>query len=140
MVAMGMRAKIHLVLLTLLSACDGSSGPTASPAPPAAAEVAPADPAFVGKVWVSVTPGHARGSIIVFLPDRSLLMASCTETYRLSNWQVTGDTIRWIEDTIPIQATVSMPRKNELRLEIAGQDRVHSYMAAPVPYVCPDNR
>lgn len=132
--------KAPLVLLTLLAACDGSSAPPASAPAPAAASEGQADPAFVGRVWVSVTPGHARGSIIVFLPDRSLLMTSCTETYRLSQWQVTGDTIRWIEDTIPIQATVSMPRPNELRLAIAGRDDVQSYVAAHVPYVCPDNR
>lgn len=133
------RTRIHLVLLMLLSACDGSSAPPVG-APAAPSDAAQADPAFVGRVWTSATPGHARGSIIVFLPDRTLLMTSCTETYRLSQWQVTGDAIRWIEDTVPIQATVSMPRPNELRLEITGRDEAQTYVAAHVPYLCPDSR
>lgn len=130
------RATIALLLGLAVAACNQS---TTSQMPPAAAPTAseaPPDPAFVGKVWVSVTPGDPRGSIIVFLPDRSLLMTSCQETYRLSRWDITGDTIRWIENTVPIQADVSMPRPNELNLEIAGRDRVQAYMAAPIPHVC----
>lgn len=133
------RNVVPLVLLALLSACDGSSAPPVS-ASAAAPEATPPDPPFVGRVWRSITPGHAPGTIVVFLPDRSLLMTSCKETYRLSQWAVTGDTIRWIEDTIPIQATVSMPRPNELQLRIAGKDQVESYVAARAPYTCPDNR
>ena len=128
------RKSLATVLLLSLVGCGGPS----VPAPPAPVAAPGSDPPFVGRIWVTATPGHARGSIIIFLPDRTLLMTSCTETYRLSNWQVTGDTIRWIEDTIPIQAVFSMPRNNELNLEIAGQERVQAYRAAPVPYVCPD--
>lgn len=107
--------------------------------PPAATERSePADPRFIGRVWVSTTPGSARGSILVFLPDRTLLMDSCFETFRLSQWGVAGDHIRWIEDTIPIEAEVSLPNANELRLRIVGQDREQSYVAASLPYVCPD--
>jgi hypothetical protein len=98
----------------------------------------PADPRFIGKIWVSTTPGHSRGSLLIFLPDRSLLMDSCFETYRISKWGAEGDQIRWVEDTIPIQATLSMPNENELRLQVGGQDRVQSYVSATVPYVCPD--
>jgi hypothetical protein len=98
----------------------------------------PADPRFMGKIWVSTTPGHARGSILIFLPDRSLLMDSCFETYRISQWGAAGDRIRWIEDAIPIEATLSMIGDNEMRLQLAGQDRVQSYVTATVPYVCPD--
>lgn len=98
----------------------------------------PADPRFIGKIWVSTTPGHSRGSLMIFLPDRSLLMDSCFETYRISKWGAAGDRIRWIEDTIPIEATLSMPNENELRLRLAGRDNVQSYVTATVPYVCPD--
>jgi hypothetical protein len=76
--------------------------------------------------------------MIVFLPDRSLLMDSCFETYRISKWGVAGDRIRWLEDTIPIEAEVNMPSKNELTLQVAGQDRAQTYVAAQVPFVCPD--
>jgi hypothetical protein len=98
----------------------------------------PADARFIGKIWVSTTPGHSRGSLLIFLPDRSLLMDSCFETYRISKWGAAGDRIRWIEDTFPIEATLSMLDENNLRLQISGQDNVQSYVTATVPYVCPD--
>lgn len=126
---------LTLLLMFALCACSDAPGP-----PPATVSVPAAapDPAFVGRVWVSTTPGSARGSIIVFLPDRTLLMDSCFETFRLSKWGVAGDRIRWLEDTIPIEASVSVRGKDELRLQIAGQDHEQSYVAASVPYVCPD--
>jgi hypothetical protein len=135
-----------LMLVTAL-ASTACSKPPAPPAPPPAAEPAtpttdelgqPADPRFIGKIWVSTTPGHARGSILIFLPDRSLLMDSCFETYRISQWGAAGDRIRWIEDTIPIEATLSMVSDKELRLQVAGQDNTQSYVTATVPFVCPD--
>ncbi|MFC4310364.1 hypothetical protein ACFPN2_14825 [Steroidobacter flavus] len=98
----------------------------------------PADPRFIGKIWMSTTLGHPRGTMMIFLPDRSLLMDSCFETYRISKWGAEGDRIRWIEDTIPIEGTISMPSDHELNLQIAGQDKVQSYVIADVPFVCPD--
>lgn len=98
----------------------------------------PSDPRFIGRIWVSTTPGHSRGTLMIFLPDRTLLMDSCFETYRISKWGAEGDRIRWIEDTIPIEATISMPNENELRLQLAGQDRVQSFVVATAPTVCPD--
>lgn len=124
-----------LLLMFALGACSGVPSP---PPTTVSAPVATPDPAFVGRVWVSTTPGSARGSIIVFLPDRTLLMDSCFETFRLSKWGVAGDKIRWLEDTIPIEAAVSVRGKDELRLQIVGQDHEQSYVAASVPYVCPD--
>ncbi|HEY0682862.1 MAG TPA: hypothetical protein VGD45_11075 [Steroidobacter sp.] len=129
------------------SACSKPE-PSAQATPPSPAPAAqasetselgqPADPRFIGKIWVSTTPGHARGTLLIFLPDRSLLMDSCHETYRISKWGAEGDQIRWIEDAIPIQATLSMPDENNLSLQLAGQDRVQSYVTATVPYVCPE--
>jgi hypothetical protein len=136
-----------LALLGMSSACSKPQAPaqTTPPPPAPAAESSttedvgqPADPRFIGKIWVSITQGHPRGSMLIFLPDRSLLMDSCFETYRISKWGAEGDRIRWIEDAIPIEATLSMPNDDELRLQVAGQDRVQSYVTATVPYVCPD--
>jgi hypothetical protein len=135
-------ARISFLLLATLCAC--SKPPQSAAAQPKAAPAAqtqraePPNPDFIGRVWVSTSPGSARGSILVFLPDRTLLMDSCFETFRLSQWGVAGDRIRWIEDTIPIEAEVSLPNKNELRLHIAGRDREQTYVAASLPYVCPD--
>jgi hypothetical protein len=124
------------MLLLVLMLCACSRAPI--PPPPAAALDAPADPAFVGRVWVSAMPGSALGSIVVFLPDRTLLMDSCFETFRLSKWGVAGDRIRWLEDTIPIEAAVSVRGTNEMRLHIVGHEEEQTYIAASVPYVCPD--
>ena len=130
-----------------LAACSKPPAPAAPPPPltddasTASVDSAlgqPADPRFIGKIWVSTTAGHARGSLLIFLPDRSLLMDSCFETYRISQWGAAGDRIRWIEDAIPIEATISLPNDNELRLHVAGQDNVQSFVSATVPYVCPD--
>lgn len=136
-----------IAALGLSAACSKSQAPaqTPSPPPPPAAQATniselgqPADPRFIGKIWISTTQGHARGTMLIFLPDRSLVMDSCFETYRISKWGAEGDRIRWIEEAIPIEATLSMPNDDELRLQLAGQDRVQSYVTATVPYVCPD--
>ncbi|HMN45422.1 MAG TPA: hypothetical protein PKE27_12640 [Povalibacter sp.] len=129
-----------VLALLALAACGNSP----SPAPVAARSSAPsvdnlpADGAFVGRVWVSTRPGRPLGSMIVFLPNRSLIMDSCFETYRISEWGVMGDTIRWREDSIPIEASVSLPSPDELTLQIVGQNEAQTYIAASVPYVCPD--
>ena len=133
-----------LLLLALLG-CSRPA-PPAPPAPAANAQTPPAesapadlaDPSFIGRVWMSTKPGSARGSMLVFLPDKTLMVDSCFETYRLSKWGVVGeDRIRWIEDTIPIEAQVVVEGPHALRLRIAGHDD-HTYISASVPYVCPD--
>ena len=76
--------------------------------------------------------------MIVFLPNRSLIMDSCFETYRISEWGIAGDNIRWREDSIPIEASISLPSPDELTLHIVGQEEQQTYIAASVPYVCPE--
>jgi hypothetical protein len=143
-VPMRKRIAASMTLAVLgLAACKPPAPQPPPPAPRADTSASstelgePADPRFIGRIWISTTPGHARGSIMIFLPDRTLLMDSCFETYRISQWGAEGDRIRWVEDAIPIEATVSLPSGNELRLQLAGQDRVQSFVAASEPYVCP---
>nr|WP_298717566.1 hypothetical protein [uncultured Steroidobacter sp.] len=139
-------AVLMTVALFGATACSKEQSAARTPPPPAPTAQSsdteelgePSDPRFIGRIWVSTTPGHSRGTLMVFLPDRTLLMDSCFETYRISKWGAAGDRIRWIEETIPIEATLSMPNENELRLQIAGQDRVQSFVVASVPSVCPD--
>jgi hypothetical protein len=144
--SVSLAASMTLVLLGA-AACSKEQpvAQTAAPPPAPAAQSSdteelgqPSDPRFIGRIWVSTTPGHSRGTLMIFLPDRTLLMDSCFETYRVSKWGAEGDRIRWIEDAIPIEAIVSMPNENELRLRLAGQDRVQSFVVATVPTVCPD--
>ena len=75
---------------------------------------------------------------MIFLPNKTLLMDSCFETYRIAEWGVAGDHIRWREDTIPVEAVVSLSGPNELTLQVVGQDHPQTYIAASVPYLCPD--
>jgi hypothetical protein len=98
----------------------------------------PLNGAFIGRAWISTRVGSPLGTLLIFLPDKTLLMDSCFETYRVSEWGVAGENIRWREDTVPIEASVSMPSANELTVHIIGQDRPQLYIAASVPYVCPD--
>ena len=133
------RHALFAVSLCALAACTDDAVPpsTSSHADPPATAV-PLDGAFVGRVWVSTQPGRPLGSMIVFLPNKSLIMDSCFETYRISEWGVAGNNIRWREDTMAIEAEVTMPGPDELTLKIAGQDQQQTYLAASVPYVCPD--
>lgn len=135
----GAMKAILIASMFALAACGRASNAPA----PAAAESAsqrdePPNKDFIGRVWIATTPGVARGAMLIFLPDRSLVMDSCFETYRISKWGVAGDNIRWIEDTIPIEAKVTLAGPNELTLRIAGQDRDQTYVAASPPYLCPD--
>lgn len=134
-------AKNVCLILVALSALAACSQPAPPPAPAPVASAAEGEeplPTFVGKVWVSTTSGHARGSILVFLPDKSVLRDSCFETFRVSKWGIISPTrIRWIEDSIPIEAEWSQPSNNELIFEPVGTGRRESYVSISVPYVCP---
>ncbi len=134
-----MKAIAALFALTL-AGCGGSepSNGAVTPAPSATDSRLPASGAFIGRVWISTAPGHALGEMIVFLPDRTLLMDSCFETYRISEWGVAGDHVRWREDSIPLEAAVSLPSNDELTLQIVGREHPQTYLAASAPYVCPD--
>jgi hypothetical protein len=141
-----MRMLISFAMLTLCACGGGSPAPSqpaaaaAPPQPPAAQATQgdePVNAAFIGRVWRATERRSPLGSIIVFLPDRTLLMDSCFETYRISKWGVAGDRIRWREDTVPIEAEVITPTQDELILRI-GQDRAHHYIAITDPYTCPD--
>ena len=109
-----------------------------APAPAQDALGEPADPSFIGRVWLSTTPGSPRGSVMIFLPDRTLMQDSCFETYRLSKWGAAGNLIRWVEDTLPVEAEISLPSKDQMVLRVRGLDREQSFEVASVPYLCPD--
>ena len=137
-----MRMLLSFAMLALC-ACGGSQAPSqpaaAQSQPAAAAERdEPVNPAFIGRIWRATTRGGPLGSILIFLPDRTLLMDSCFETYRVSKWGVAGDRIRWLEDTVPIEAEVVSPSKDELILRLAGQNREQTYIAMTDAYTCPD--
>lgn len=129
---------LPLLLVLSLCACSHPEAPAASPPASSTEPPARAQLPFVGKVWAATTRGSPLGAIKIFLPDGTLLMDSCFETYRLSEWGTVPGGIRWIEDTIPIQAEVTQPSPEELVLHMAGRTRQEFYVTASVPYVCPD--
>ena len=140
-----MKLQLASLVMLALCACGGSQAPSqpaaAQPQSPTGAAPGndePANPAFIGRIWRSSMPGKPLGTIMIFLPDRMLLMDSCFETFRVSKWGVAGDHIRWLEDTVPIEAEVVMPSKDELTLRIVGLDREQTYVAMTDPYTCPD--
>lgn len=138
----GVRRIIGLTLLAL-TGCGASDSPpsaaTENVSPSAAAAEASPLPPFVGQVWVSVTPGAARGSIMVFLPNKSVLQDSCFETFSIMPWGIISpNRIRWIEDTIPIEAEWTQPTAQELILKPIGGASQQTYVTASVPYLCPD--
>ena len=98
---------------------------------------------YVGRTWISTDAIAAPNTLRIFLPDGTLVMHSCTETYRLTTWHSIGkDLIEWREDTARIQAEVSQPRPNELRLRLRlrNETKEEHYKPAKVPFVCPDSR
>jgi hypothetical protein len=138
-----MRLLSSFAMLALCACSGGSQAPSQSAAAQAQSAAAterdePVNPAFVGRVWRTAERGVPLGAIMISPPDRTLLMDSCFETYRVSKWGVAGDRIRWLEDTVPIEAEVVTPGKDELTLKIAGQNREQHYIAITDPYTCPD--
>jgi len=103
----------------------------------------PREMPFVGKTWLSTDSSAPRGTIRIFLPDGTLLMDSCGETYRLSRWtSIDASRIVWEEDRARIEADVSQAAADvlELRLQLKSEVKVERYRLAQVPYVCPDSR
>ena len=124
-----------IAALSLLGACQQSC----PPAPPPMAASPDALPAFVGTVWVSTTPGKSRGSILVFLPDKTMLIDACFKGFRVAEWGVISENrIRWREDAVPIEAEYSQMSPDVLQLKPVGTNDAMSYVRATVPYVCPE--
>lgn len=115
----------------------------AATAPTLAHAQAQGSPSFVGRTWISTDSTAAPNTLRIFLPDGTLVMVSCSETYRLASWRSTGaQVIEWREDTARIEAEVTQPNPNQLRLRLRlrGETKDEHYQLAKVPFVCPDAR
>ena len=74
---------------------------------------------LVGKVWVATDPSAAPGTIRIFLADGTLVMDSCGETYRLSEWKRIDDRhVEWTEDGVSIRAEVTALTADRMRLTL----------------------
>ncbi len=130
------KAGAAALLMVLLVGCG----------PPRAGETqAPQDalrqPQFVSKVWLATDPSAAPGTLRIFLPNGTLLMDSCGETYRLAEWRTVGERrLEWTEDTARIEAQITRLTDDELqlRLQLVGEAKDEAYRVAKTPMVCPD--
>jgi hypothetical protein len=94
-----------------------------------------------GRVWIDQGPDAARGTLRAFLPDGTLVMTSCVETYRLAPWRWLDDaTLVWEEDGRSLRAEVAMVGRDALALviDVGGEILTRHYRAAAAPEVCPD--
>lgn len=94
---------------------------------------------FTNRVWTR-NDGDLPGVVRIFLSDGTLVSDSCWETHRLSLWQMTSDTgLSWDEDGVKIKAEIVSVSATDLVLRVdVGGGIEERYVAADVPYVCPD--
>ena len=97
---------------------------------------------FIGKTWLSTDASAAAGTLRVFLPDGTLVMDSCVETYRLARWRLVGRRVEWDEDGARIQAEVSQVTRDQLklRMNLGGEIKEENYRLARGAFTCPDLR
>lgn len=129
---------LSLLALLFLAACRTDEAPASQPT----GDAVSAAPSFVGKAWMGEGSGDLPGVLRIFLPDGTLVMDSCWETYRLAQWkQVSDRSLMIVEDGQEIPAEILDTPENELRLRLAlvgGEKKDEVYRPAPVPYLCPD--
>jgi hypothetical protein len=93
------------------------------------------------RVWLRTDSSAAPGTLRIFLSGGTLLMDSCWETYRLSEWRQASDSVvTWREDTSEIEARVVAVSADRLtlRLSLSSGPSDEHYRQATVPWVCPD--
>jgi len=96
---------------------------------------------LINRVWTKADSDGLPGVIRVFLSDGTLISDSCWETHRLSPWKMLSDNaLTWNEDGTDISAKIASlsAEKLTLILDLKGGAVEEHYVAAPVPYVCPD--
>ena len=130
------RAAAALLLLLAAAGCARLGVP--APAIPGSGNKGTAE-LLEGRVWIDQGPDAARGTLRAFLPDGTLVMTSCVETYRLAPWRwVDGATLVWDEDGRTLRAEVAMVGRDALVLVIdlgGGESLTRHYRAAAAPEV-----
>ena len=120
-------------------------GVTASIDAPALAQdetQTPLKRSFTNRVWVQTGDGSdLPGVMKIFLSDGTLVSDNCWETHRRSHWSMAGDSdLSWNEDGMDIPATIVSVTATHLHLRLTLDTAAvdEHYVAAAVPYVCPD--
>jgi len=133
-----MRRLFAILLCVTATSCERSPSATQNVS---GDKIDPASLAFVGKVWLTADFARPKGTVRIFLPDGTLVMDSCFETYRLTKWLPrSAEKIVWREDRAPIEAEVEQrtPKDLILKMHLPHEIREEEYILASVPYVCPD--
>lgn len=137
-----MRTRLALLALFLLCGCRTDAAAPAAPAPSSGnTEPTSTAPSFVGKAWMGEGSKDLPGVLRIFLPDGTLVMDSCWETYRLAQWRMdSGGKLVITEDGMEIPAEVLSASDGELKLRLTLVDgtKEETYRPASVPYLCPD--
>lgn len=130
----------HAAVLTLAAAIAISCKAT----PPPPTPPPPQQLVLLNKVWrVTAPPGKPLGSMYLFLPDGTLLMTSCVETYRLAKWSANADgTLTITEDAATTyRATYqAADRTAKLTFALKNDQMSVDLRVAETPFVCPDLR
>jgi hypothetical protein len=96
---------------------------------------------LTNRVWTKAEDGGLPGVMKIFLSDGTLVQDSCWETHRLDKWELTSDTaVKWNEDGMDINADIVSLSDAELvlSLKLGASAQEEKYVAATVPYLCPD--
>jgi len=129
-------------LLSVWGVGTCSSLPVSAEEAGAADDIEATSNPLLNRVWVRADDTGLPGPMQIFLSDGTLVSDSCWETYRLSHWQqVSESAISWEEDGMTINADIATLSDSELVLRlnlIGGSVEEQRYVAATVPYVCPD--
>lgn len=138
--------KKSILVFALLVGCQAS--PDSAPLADELANVAASANASVenrsaltDQIWIRTDSTGLPGVLRLFLANGTLLIDSCWETYRLTQWTMTSDsTLRWQEGVAVVHAEVLTltEEKLVLRLNLTSGTEVQRFTAASVPYLCPD--
>lgn len=124
-------------LLASLAGCAGSGVPGL----PGAGGDAFSREVVENRVWIGEGADVPAGMLRAFLPDGTLVMTSCVETYRLAPWRwYDARTLVWEEDGRSLRATVAEADEDALLLLVdlgGGETLTQRFRAARAPVVCP---
>jgi hypothetical protein len=130
--------RVGLLIVTAVTAMSCTAKPPPAPAPP------PQQLVLLNKLWrVTAPTGKPLGSMYLFLPDGTLLMTSCVETYRLAKWSANADgTLTITEDAATTYRATYQAADRTAKLTFALKNEPMSVdlRVAETPFVCPDLR
>ena len=99
-----------------------------------------------GKIWQVSNSPSPRGSLYIFLPNGTLLMTSCVETYRVASWTADPkrpEIMRVVEDGVPTY-TLTIKKVSNEHLQVqqtltrSNEKKELTLKAVEKEFVCPD--